>query len=88
MFALFKHHFNGPAVVIYFNGASGVNSFKSTTITRDDIAKGYKHIEINKPYVNSVQLYIFYNSDVAVSATTDFAPSFALVDYSPTNTKG
>lgn len=65
---------------IYFNGST--TAWASKTITRDDIAKGYKIINIGKPYVNSIQLEIEYATGVALSDTYDFHPLYAEVDYS------
>lgn len=64
---------------IYFNGSA--TAWASKTITRDDIAKGYKIINIGKPYVNSIQLEIEYATGVALSDTYDFHPLYAEIDY-------
>lgn len=71
-------------VKIYLNGSA--TAWASKTITRDDIAKGYKNIPINKPYVSSVQLEIEYATGVAMSDAYDFHPFYAEVVYEPTTT--
>jgi len=70
---------------IYFNQST--TPWASKTITQGDSALGYKRIEINEQYINSVQLEVEYPTASSIG-TTDFAPSFCVVDYSPTNTKG
>ncbi len=74
-------------VRIYFNGST-TQWGSGKTITRDDIARGYKRIEINQSYVNSIQLKIEYATGVTLNDTYDFHPSYAVVNYSPTETKG
>jgi hypothetical protein len=74
-------------VNVYFNGSqtawgSGFN------ITGLDINKGYRRLEINQPYVNTVQLEVTYNTVTTLSDTFDFHPYVAIVYYSPTNTRG
>ncbi len=56
------------------------------TITKKDISKGYFDIEINKQYVNTIQISLAYPGIVNLS-TDDLALSFAIVDYTPTSTK-
>ncbi len=73
-------------VKIYFNGSA--TAWASKLITRDDVAKGYKHIEINKQYITSIQLEFEYPTNVALSDTYDFHPSYGVVEYEPTITKG
>ena len=72
-------------VKIYFNQST--TPWASKAITRDDSAKGYKHIEINKPFINSIQLEVEFAGAVALG-TLDFAPSFGVIEYEPTVTKG
>lgn len=71
-------------VKIYFNGSS--TAWASKTITRNDIAKGYFNIQVNKPYISSVQLEIEYATGVAMSDTYDFHPFYAEVIYEQTTT--
>lgn len=71
-------------VKIYFNGSA--TAWASKTITRNDIAKGYFNIQVNKPYITSVQLEIEYATGVAFSDTYDFHPFYAEVIYEQTNT--
>ena len=72
---------------IFFNGSTTMwgNGF---TVTRQDVNNGYKRLEINQPYVNTVQLEIVYPTNVTLSDTFDFHPYVAIVYYSPTNTRG
>ena len=72
-------------VKIYFNQSS--SAWASKVVTRGDSFNGYKRIEINKPYVNSIQLEVEFSTSTVVGAF-DFAPSYAVVDYTPTTTKG
>ena len=70
----------------YFNQSA--TAWASKAVTLDETGRGYVRIEVNKPYVNAVQLEIEFSTTVNLSGLTDFAPSFAIVDYSVTNTKG
>lgn len=70
---------------IYFNGST--TQWASKVVTRDDIAKGYIRIDIDKPYINSIQIETEFPTAVAIG-TTDYSPSIAVVDYTPTGTKG
>lgn len=72
-------------VGVYLN--ENTSAFASKTVTLDDGAKGYKRIEINKPFVNSVQLELTYPTSTA-QGTTDWCPAFAVVEYEPTTDKG
>lgn len=72
-------------VKIYFNNSNTV--WASKTVTRDDIGKGYVRIEVNKSYINSIQLEVSWPSE-DISSSNDFAPAMAIVAYEPTNTKG
>lgn len=72
-------------IKIYFNQSS--TAWASKAITRNQNIRGYVRIEVNKPYVNSVQLEVEFNTATQI-ATQDFAPSFAQIDYTPTVTKG
>jgi len=71
---------------VLINGNS--TPWGSFTVTYDDIAKGYKRLEINQPYVNTVQLKIEYPTGTVLSDAWDFHPYVAIVYYSPTNTRG
>lgn len=70
---------------IYFNGST--TPWASKSILRSDIRKGYVRFDVDKPYINAVQLEIEFSTSINC-ATNSFAPSFAVVDYTPTNTKG
>ena len=73
-------------VKIYFNQSA--SAWATKTITLAEAGTGFKRIEINKPFVNAVQLEIEFSTAIAMSANVDFAPSYAILDYSPTKTKG
>lgn len=66
----------------YFN-QSDTSSF-SKSITNDDLAKGFISIEINKPYVNSIQIEIEHAANAI--GGNDFCPAYAEVIYEPTST--
>lgn len=72
-------------IKIYFNQSS--TAWATKTITRTEASLGYKRFEINKQYINAIQLEIEFNTSSSVG-TSDFAPSFAVVDFTPTKTKG
>ena len=72
-------------VKIYFNQSS--TAWASKTITRDMAAKGYITIDVDKQYVNSIQIEIEFSTSSLVGSL-DFAPSMAIVDYSITSTRG
>lgn len=69
-------------------------SFMTKYVTRDDLAKGYLSVEINLPFINSIQLRFEYFNDVntvpsgstPTSGTLDFAPSYATLTFTPTTT--
>lgn len=68
----------------YFNQSA--TAWASKTVTRADIAKGYVNIEINKPFVNSIQIETEWpNSQVIFDY--EFNPYVALVDYDATTDK-
>lgn len=71
-------------IKIYFNG--NTTEWATKTITAADCAKGYRRIEINKPFVNSVQMLITYDSTTTMTLWRDFMPSYAVVNYEPTET--
>ncbi len=80
------------AIKFYFNMSSTPAYTKY--ITRDDIAKGYVSYEINKPYVNSIQMEVeYYNSSnlnpdglYSTSGEADFCPAYAEIIYERTDT--
>ncbi len=72
-------------IKIYFNQSA--TEWATKTITRDDSIRGYVRIDIDKPYINSIQLEVEFNTSQTVGVF-DFSPSMAIVDYQPTNTKG
>lgn len=71
------------SVTIYFNQST--TAWATKNITRGDINKGYISIEINKPYINAIQLGIANNNNVN-KGIADVATSFAVVYYEPTTT--
>lgn len=73
-------------IKIYLNGSTSV--LMSKNITRDDVARGYKRIEINKPFVNSIQLEIEFADNITTSDSYDYHPSFCVVNFQDTDTKG
>lgn len=74
---------NTDAIVsIFINGSA--SALMAKLVTTDDIMKGYKAIEINTPFVDSVQLSIQY-SGIAMS-NKRFNPSYAVIDFVPTET--
>lgn len=80
------------ALKFYFNMSSTPSFTKY--VTRDDIAKGYVSYEINKPYVNSLQIEVeYYNSSnlnpeglYSTSGEADFCPAYAEIIYERTDT--
>lgn len=78
----------GAATVnIYYNGASTLTD--TFTVTRDDVSRGYKRLEVNKPYVTAVQVSWINGAGGTVAVgVTDFAPAAAVINYVPTITKG
>jgi hypothetical protein len=72
-------------VKIYFNQSS--TAWASKTITRDIASRGYLLIDVDKQYINSIQLEFEFNSSVQIG-TNDLAPSVAVVDYEPTQARG
>ena len=70
-------------IKFYFN-QSTTPSF-SKTITRADISKGYISIEINKPFVNSIQLEVEHIPGTNIGVA-DFAPAYAELVYDTTST--
>lgn len=71
-------------VKIYFNG--NTTEWATKTVTVADCAKGYLRIEVNKPFINSVQMMITYDSATTMTLWRDFMPSHATIEYTPTNT--
>ncbi len=67
----------------YFNNSSTAGMTK--TITLNDASKGYVVHSINKPYVNSIQIEIEWNT-ANVMGVNDFAPYLATIDYQATST--
>lgn len=72
-------------IKIYFNQSS--TAWASKTVTYDDVKKGYVRFEIDKPYINSIQIETEYSTANSVSVS-EYTPSMAIVDYTPTTTRG
>lgn len=68
---------------IYANQSA--TPFQTESITYGDIFKGYKSIEINRPFINSIQLEIEHETTHTLGSL-DFYPSFAVVEYVDTET--
>jgi hypothetical protein len=73
-------------VKYYFNGNSSASITKS--ITKDQASRGYVRHDLNKPFVNSIQIEIEWDITVTQGTANSFLPSVAIIDYSPTTTKG
>lgn len=71
---------------IYFNQSA--TAWATKNVTRDQHARGYIRIEVNKPYVNSVQIKTIFPSTIGLAGNFEIAPSFAVVEYVPTETRG
>lgn len=72
------------AVIKFYFNNSATSSF-SKNITRDDISRGYISIEINKPFVNSIQLEVEHSVGTNIGVA-DFAPAYAELIYDTTST--
>ena len=70
----------------YFNGSATASITK--TITKDQASRGYIRHDLNKPYVNAIQMEIEYSTANTLGAGNDFRPSTAIVTYDETTTKG
>lgn len=70
-------------ISFYFNN-SAIATF-TKNVTRADISKGYISIEVNKPFVNSIQMSIAHNTNSNVGVA-DFSPAYAEVIYETTTT--
>ena len=73
-------------VKIYLNQAPSGAWLASKTVIRNDINKGYAEFEINKPYINSIQLEIEYPTEASIAS--DFNPSHATIEYEPSQDIG
>lgn len=67
----------------YKNGDT--TAFMTKTITTDDIMKGYKSIEINTPFIDTLQMSCVYSTAVAIT-NKRFNPAYAVINYEPTST--
>lgn len=75
------------SVIIYFNTLN--TPWATKTVTMDQMSRGYVSFQVNKEYVNTVQLNIQWPTNLALggSSNGDFAPSMAVIEYVDTTTK-
>lgn len=59
----------------------------SYPIYADKASRGYYRMEVNAPYVNSVQLQVVFPTD-KIGTTADIGIASAVLTYTPTNMKG
>lgn len=74
----------GSTVVatLKFYANQSTSTFKSFSVTRDMISRGYVQVELNKPYMNAFQMEIEWSTSQALG-TNDFCPSYGVVEYEP-----
>lgn len=70
-------------ISVYFNQST--TAWANKVVTYNDCVKGYIEIEVNKSYINSVQLKTTY-PETQITTATMFSPYLAVVDYQPTST--
>lgn len=70
-------------IKLYANQST--TAFKTITVTRGDVFKGYISVELNKLFVNALQVEIEWETTQQLG-TNDFCPNFAVVDYEDTLT--
>lgn len=68
---------------IYFNQSA--TAWASKSVTRADINKGYISIEVNKPFINSIQIETEHTTTTTLGSA-DFAPAYAIIEYESTGT--
>lgn len=73
-------------VKYYFNGSSTASITK--TVTKDQCSRGYVRHELNKPYINAIQIEIEFATGNTMGQSNDFRPSIAIVDYDDQPDKG
>lgn len=73
------------AATIKFYKNMETTPFMTKSVTYDQMKRGYLSYEINKQWVNAIQLEIEWSTSVTLGAN-DFLPAFAVLDYkaSPT----
>lgn len=69
------------SIKLYINQET--TALMTKTVTRDDKKRGYAVLDVNKPYVNAVQMEFIMPSGIVVSPENDMAPSLAFVHYKP-----
>jgi hypothetical protein len=70
-------------IKIYFNQSTTASMTK--VVTKKEAAQGYVPIDINKSYVNAIQIEIEWDTSL-VMGTDDFLPSIGVLTYEATNT--
>lgn len=72
-------------IKLYANQST--TAFSTKTVTKDEASRGYVAWELNKPYVNAIQVEVEWSTSNTMGAD-DFAPYVAILDYDPTITRG
>lgn len=65
-----------------FYANQSTTPFKTHQVTQAQASRGYVAVELNKPWVNAIQMEIEWNTTQALG-TNDFCPSVAILDYEP-----
>jgi hypothetical protein len=65
---------------IKFYANQSTTAFSTKTVTRNDLVKGYKSIDLNKLWVNALQIEIEFETTQTLGPN-DFAPAMAVVEY-------
>jgi len=73
-------------IKVYFNQSSTAGFTHNVTL--NEAGRGYVRLNIDKSFVNSIQLETEFSTTVALTGDTDFSPSFAVVNFEATSTKG
>lgn len=74
------------SVEIYLNQNSSQPIVKNILLSDVYEGRGFKRIEINRQYINSIQLTVTHTANVNTSVTA-FMPAFAVIHYTPTTVK-
>lgn len=76
-------------IKVYFNQST--TAFKSQSVTKKDLRKGYIRIPLGKDYINNIQIGVDWTAVTSVGnisgITNDMMPWFAILDYSQTSAK-
>ena len=73
---------NDASISFFKNGDT--TAFKTQNITTDDIMKGYINIPLNVQFVDTLQMMIQWTS--SAMSNKRFSPSYAIINYTGTNT--